>query len=95
MQVSLLRKCDPQYERGREKEGNSQDECGWYSLYTRMNIEFLQCWNHHKKGTKVEWKPNRGYEPIGVIIYTWRYHKETPCVATFIYFIFNDMMSII
>jgi hypothetical protein len=30
-------------------------------------------------------KKNRGDEPIGVInIYTWKYHKETPCIATFI-----------
>jgi hypothetical protein len=31
-------------------------------------------------------KKNRGDEPVGVIIhiYTWKYHKEIPYVATFI-----------
>jgi hypothetical protein len=29
-------------------------------------------------------KKIRGDKPIGVIIHTWKYHKETPYVATFI-----------
>jgi hypothetical protein len=29
-------------------------------------------------------KKNKGDKPFGVIIHTWKYHKETPYVATFI-----------
>jgi hypothetical protein len=29
------------YERGRVKEGSYESEYGWYTVYTRINIEFL------------------------------------------------------
>jgi hypothetical protein len=41
---------------GQERRGsvkNKELEYGWYTLYTRMNIEILNCLKPHKKGTMV------------------------------------------
>jgi hypothetical protein len=49
-----------------------------------MNTEILNQLKFHKKGTKVEWRKLEEMNQLGLLyIYTWKYHKETPCVATF------------
>jgi hypothetical protein len=63
------------------KESSKEGEYGWCIFYTRINIEYLNCWNHHKKGTKGERK-NEGMNQFGLsYLYAWKYHDEIPGLA--------------
>jgi hypothetical protein len=47
-----------------------------------MNIDFG---NHHKKGTKEEWRKTKRWTSCDYNIYIYmEYHKESPCVTSFI-----------
>jgi hypothetical protein len=46
------------------KEENIVED--WCTSYIRMNIEFLNCWNHRKKGIKVERIKIEGINQFGL-----------------------------
>jgi hypothetical protein len=44
---------------------------------------FYTCWNHHKKGTKIERRKTEGISQLRLsYIFTWKCHSETPYRAT-------------
>jgi hypothetical protein len=57
----------------RVKKESREDEYSWGAFYMRMNIEFLNCWNCHKKGTNIE---RRKMEVVNNLVYNTYIHEN-------------------